>query len=262
MSLGKPFHSMDLLGVRVDRIHLTELLGFLRDAGNSDRPVSVLYLNPHVWNLARNDSDLLAALDGADVVWCDGVGILLAARVLGSRLPERMTVPDFIDDVCHQCVVDSRSLYFLGGEEGVARRTAEILRRRHPGLKVVGSHHGYLGKPEVEAKVLGEIRRLAPDLLLVGMGSPRQEMWIARHLQGLNVKVGWAVGALFDHLTGKVPRAPHWASTHGLEWLHRLMVEPRRLWRRYLLGNARFLAAVIAARMSGVRARTSGGWSH
>jgi len=93
MSSGRPFHSMDLLGVRVDRIHLAELLGFLRDAGNSDRPVSVLYLNPHIWNLARDDSDLLAVLDGADVIWCDGVGILLAAVVVARQSVSRAREP-------------------------------------------------------------------------------------------------------------------------------------------------------------------------
>jgi N-acetylglucosaminyldiphosphoundecaprenol N-acetyl-beta-D-mannosaminyltransferase len=217
--------------------------------------VSIFYLNPHIWNLARDDVDLRAALHAADVVWCDGIGILLAARILGDRLSARMTVPDFIDEVCRQCVLDDRSLYFLGAEEGVAGQAGEILQNRHPGLKVVGSHHGYLGVPEVEARVLEEIRQLAPDLLLVGMGSPQQELWISRNLQGLNVKVGWAVGALFDFITGRIPRAPHWISKCGFEWLHRLMAEPHRLWRRYLIGNARFLAAVIVTRASGIRAR-------
>ena len=255
MISGRPFPSSEILGVRVDRVDWGGLLAFLRDAASSADPVSIYYLNPHIWNLARDDADLRTALDGANVVWCDGIGIRLGARILGQRLPARMTVPDFIDEVCRQCLVDDRSLYFLGAEEGVAGQAGKILQNRHPGLRVVGSHHGYLGVPEVEARVLEEIRRLAPDLLLVGMGSPRQELWINRNLQGLNVKVGWAVGALYDHLSGKVPRAPHWASKYGLEWLHRLMVEPRRLWRRYLLGNTRFLAATLAARMSGVKAR-------
>lgn len=261
MTSGRPFPSIEILGVRVDRIQLASLIVFLRDARTADTPVSVLYLNPHIWNLAKDDPALLAALNEADVVWCDGVGILLAARLLGKRLPARMTVPNFIDEVCRQCVIAAKSLYFLGGEEGVARLAAEVLQRRHPGLKIVGSHHGYIRAPEIEERVVEEIRRLAPDLLLVGMGSPQQELWIARNLHGLNVKVGWAVGALFDHLSGKVPRAPQWASAHGLEWLHRLMVEPRRLWRRYLLGNARFFAAVIVARQSVSRAREPCSWS-
>ncbi len=255
MTTGRPFPSLEILGVRVDRVDLAGLLSFLRDAAGSDASVSVYYLNPHIWNLARDDPALRAALDAADVVWCDGVGILVGARILGERLPTRMTVPDFIDEVCRQCVVDGRRLYFLGSEEGVALRAADILQRRNPGLKVVGSHHGYLRVPEEEARVVEEVRRLAPDLLLVGMGSPRQELWIGKNLQRLNVRVGWAVGALFDHVAGTVPRAPRWASKHGFEWLHRLMVEPRRLWRRYMVGNARFLVAVLAARVAGIRAR-------
>ena len=255
MTTRRPFPSMEILGIRVDQVPLAGLLTFLRDGGHSEGPVSVYYLNPHIWNLAQDDPDLRAALDAADVVWCDGVGILMAARILGKRLLARMTVPDFIDEVCRQCVADDRSLYFLGGEEGVAWRAGDILEQRHPGLKVVGCHHGHLRGPEEEMRVVEEIRQLAPDLLLVGMGSPRQELWIARNLDKLNVEVGWAVGALFDHVSGRIARAPRWVSKCAFEWLYRLMVEPRRLWRRYLLGNTRFLAAVIAARLSGVQAR-------
>jgi len=257
MTSDRPFLSTDILGIRVDRVDVGGLLAFLRDAAKSNDPVSVYYLNPHIWNLARDDAEFRAALEAGNVVWCDGIGILLGARILGERLPARMTVPDFIDEVCRQCLADNRSLYFLGGEEGVARQAGEALQHRHPGLRLVGSHNGYLRMPGEEARVLQEIRQLAPDVLLVGMGSPRQELWIARNLRRLNVKVGWAVGALFDHLSGKVPRAPHWVSRSGLEWLYRLVVEPRRLWRRYLLGSPRFLAAILTARMSGVKARKS-----
>ncbi len=255
MTADRRFPSLEILGVRVDRIALTDLLTFFREAACSRGPVSVCYLNPHAWTLARDNPDLKAALDAADVVMCDGIGILLAARILGERLPARMTSADFIDDVCRQCVADNRSLYFLGGEEGVARQAGEALRRRHPGLNLVGTHHGFLAEPEEERKVKAEIRRLAPDLLIVGMGSPQQEVWVARNLRDLNVRVAWVVGALFDFLAGKVPRAPKWVTKCGLEWLHRFWVEPRRLWRRYLLGNARFVAAVIAARISGTGMR-------
>ncbi len=255
MTTDRRFPSVEILGIRVDRITLTDLLTFFREAAGSGGPVSVCYLNPHAWTLALDSPDLKAALNAADVVMCDGIGILLAARLLGERLPARMTSADFIDEVCRQCVADKRSLYFLGGKEGVARQAGEALRRRHPGLSLVGAHHGYLADSEEETKLKEEIRRLAPDLLIVGMGSPQQELWVARNLRDLNVRIAWVVGALFDFLAGKVPRAPKWVSRCGLEWLHRLWVEPRRLWRRYLFENARFVVAVIAARISGTGMR-------
>ncbi len=251
MTRLRPFPSTEILGVRVDRVDLSGLLAYLQETAKGDGRVSVFYLNPHVWNLARAAPDFKAALDAADVVWCDGIGILLASWLLGDRLPARMTVPDFLDDVCRQCVKNGRTLYFLGGEEGLAQKARGTICRRHPGLQVVGAHHGFLATREEERRLIEEIRRLAPDLLLVGMGSPQQELWIMRNLAVLNVRIGWAVGALFDILGGKVPRAPAWAGRCGLEWLHRLLVEPRRLWQRYLIGNARFLIAVVAARLFG-----------
>ena len=196
--------SHEILGIRVDEIDLRELIAFIRNSARSEGSVSIFYLNPHIWNMARSSSDLRVALGGADVVWCDGIGILMAARILGKPVPGRMTAPDFIDEVCRQCAADHRTVYFLGARPGVAQRAASLLKMRTPELRIIGCHHGYLDNPEEESNVVNEIRALAPDLLLVGMGSPLQELWLTQNLRTLNIKVGWAVGALFDHLTGKI----------------------------------------------------------
>lgn len=244
-----PFPALDILGVRVDRLDLPDLLVSLCDVPNTEAPRSIFYLNVHTWNLARDNPDFCRALQEADVVYCDGYGIRLGAWILGESLPTRFTAVDFLDDVCRRCMSGGQSIYILAGEEGVAERAAKQLEKSFPQLKVVGFHHGYLGTEEEGARVMGEIRRLEPDLLIVGMGSPQQELWIVRNLDMLNVKVGWAVGALFDFVTGKVPRAPQWLAAYGFEWLYRFMVEPRRLWRRYMVGNVRFLTTVLVARM-------------
>lgn len=249
MTLTEPLHTLDILGVRVDRVDLPDLLVSLCDITYTEAPRSIFYLNVHTWNLARDNPDLCRALKEADVVYCDGYGIRLGAWILGESLPTRITAADFLDEVCRRCMSDRRSIYILAGKEGVAQSAAKQLEKNFPQLKVVGFHHGYLRTEEEEARVMGEIRRLEPDLLIVGMGSPQQELWIARNLHLLNVKAGWAVGALFDFVTGKVPRAPQWLSAHGLEWLYRFIVEPRRLWRRYMVGNIRFLASVLVARV-------------
>jgi N-acetylglucosaminyldiphosphoundecaprenol N-acetyl-beta-D-mannosaminyltransferase len=223
----------------------------LCDVPDTEASRSIFYLNVHTWNLVRDNPDLCRALREADVVYCDGYGIRLGAWILGESLPTRMTAGDFLGDVCRRYVADGRSIYILAGEEGVAESAARQLEKGFPQLKIVGFHHGYLNTEEEAAKVIDEIRRLGPDLLIVGMGSPQQELWIIRNLDTLNVKVGWAVGALFDFVIGKVPRAPQWLAAYGFEWLYRLMMEPRRLWRRYMVGNVRFLAAVLAARVRG-----------
>lgn len=255
MTLRVPFPTLDILGVRVDRLDLPDLFVSLCDVPDTEASRSIFYLNVHTWNLARDNPDFCRALREADVVYCDGYGIRLGAWILGESLPTRMTAGDFLDDVCRRCMSDGRSIYILAGEEGVAASAAKQLGKSFPQLKVVGFHHGYLGTEEEGARVMDEIRRLKPDLLIVGMGSPQQELWVARNLEMLNVKVGWTVGALFDFVAGKVPRAPQWLSAYGFEWLYRFMVEPRRLWRRYMVGNARFLAAVLVARVRGARQR-------
>lgn len=251
MTSRKPFSAAEILGVRVDKVDVSGLLAFIQEALDSHVPRSIFYLNVHTWNLARANPDFLRILADADVVYCDGYGIRLGGWILGESLPARMTAPELVDEVCSRCAADGRNLYILAGEEGVAKSAAEKLENRHPGLKVLGYHNGYLSDSRVDSMVVEDIRRLSPDLLIVGMGSPKQEQWIHRNLQNLNVKIAWAVGAMFDFVVGKTRRAPQWLSNYGFEWLHRFLIEPRRMWRRYLIGNTRFLAAVLAARIRG-----------
>jgi N-acetylglucosaminyldiphosphoundecaprenol N-acetyl-beta-D-mannosaminyltransferase len=159
----------------------------------------------------------------------------------GLSIPQRMTGADWIHDLCRRAVREGMSLYFLGGAPGSSADAARLLRVRYPGLRVAGTRHGYsAGTEAVEA-----INRAEPDILLVGMGTPTQEKWIAEHQDALNVPVIWAVGALFDFVNGRIARGPHWMTEHGLEWLCRLATEPGKLWRRYLIGNPLFLWRIV-----------------
>ena len=135
-----------------------------------------------------------------------------------------------------------------------AARAAEELQAQYPGLKIAGTHHGHYDHdgPEND-QVLAEIDALHPAIVLVGFGTPLQEKWIGRNSSGLDTPVVWAVGALVDFVTGKTPRAPRWMLEHGLEWLYRLWVEPRRLWRRYVLGNPLFIWRVLKQRLGLLR---------
>jgi exopolysaccharide biosynthesis WecB/TagA/CpsF family protein len=164
--------------------------------------------------------------------------------MVGQTVPERMTGADWIEDLCRAARRHDLSLYLLGAKPEVVEGAADALSTRYPGLRIVGASDGY----DVGPDTIAEINRSRPDILLVGMGPPRQEKWIARHRAALNVPVVWAVGGLFDVVSGCVPRGPRWMTQHGLEWLCRLVVEPRRLWRRYVLGNPRFLWRVVMSR--------------
>ncbi len=230
---------------------LRELASWVEHPGS---PRRVMYVNAHVVNQSRELPELAAALKRADLIYCDGYGVRLAARVLRLSVPHRMTGADWIWGLAELCERSGKSLYLLGSEPPIARQAADTLRQAHPKLEVTGAHHGFFGleSPHHE-RVIEDIHARRPDILLVGMGTPKQELWVDRYAERSQVPVVWTVGALFDYVSGRTPRAPRWLADNGLEWMFRLGVEPRRMWRRYLLGNPVFLARVMAAARRGRR---------
>lgn len=207
----------------------------------------VMYVNAHVLNQSQEKPALRSALQSADLVYCDGYGVRLAAKALSTEIPHRMTGADWIWDLAALCEAQDTSVYLLGSDPGVAAQAGQRLRRSYPGLRVVGTHHGYfqVGSGHDE-RVIEDINAKRPDIVLVGMGSPKQELWVQRNAHRLDTDVLWTVGALFDYVSGRVPRAPAWLADNGLEWIFRLAIEPNRMWRRYLLGNPVFVSRVMA----------------
>lgn len=210
-------------------------------------PAFVSYLNAWCYDLACRDAEYAKLLRKADAVYADGQAIVWASRVLGAPVPERVNAADFISDFCRAAAERHLSLYLLGSALGTAQGAAARFAEMAPGLQIAGTHSGYFDSDE---EVVADIAAAAPDILLVGMGVPRQEKWVAAHLTQLNAKVVWCVGALFEYYAGQRARAPVWVRKAGLEWAFRLALEPRRLWRRYLLGNAEFVWRVLNARAS------------
>jgi N-acetylglucosaminyldiphosphoundecaprenol N-acetyl-beta-D-mannosaminyltransferase len=238
-----------VLGVEIQPL---DGIGLIREAmrrAQDGSESTILYANVHVLNTAYGDPELRHILNKADLVYCDGAGVALGARLLGYQLPGRMTGADWIEPLCQACAAEGFSLYFLGGKPGVAACAAEKLQARYTGLRVVGTHHGYLDDPAVCAAAIGSVNDAYSHILMVGMGTPTQERWIAAHHHQLDVPVVWAVGALFDFVIGVQPRGPRWMLDHGLEWLCRLWSDPRRLWRRYVVGNPLFVLRVLRQRI-------------
>jgi len=223
---------------------LERIIGWVGTGAPTKR---VMYVNAHVLNQSREDPALRMALEAADLVYCDGYGVRLAAKALSTEIPHRMTGADWIWDLAALCEKRDTSVYLLGCEPGVARQASLRLRRSYPGLRVVGAHHGYfeIGSGHDE-RVIEDVNRCRPDILLVGMGTPKQEIWTQRTVDRLDCSVLWTVGALFDFVSGRVPRAPASLADNGLEWIFRLAIEPGRMWRRYLVGNPVFLSRVVA----------------
>jgi len=193
---------------------------------------------------AHRDEELAAIMRAADLVTPDGAGVVWMAKVLGLPIEHRVSGIDLIEKICARAAERGWSLYLLGGEPGVANEGAKRLNLRYPGLQIVGCMHGYFS-PEEEPEVVADIAQRQPDLLFVGLGIPRQEKWIARHLRELGVPVSIGVGGAFDVLSGRLKRAPKWVQSAGLEWLYRTLRQPQRLPR--LLALPRLFGLTLKA---------------
>ncbi|HNS52115.1 MAG TPA: WecB/TagA/CpsF family glycosyltransferase [Anaerolineae bacterium] len=239
--------SLDILGVRVDATTYGGLLALVDAFVASRQPHQVVTLNPEMLVAAHGDAVLRAQLNAADLNVADGIGILLAARLLGRRLPGRITGSDGILLLAAHCAERGYRPYLLGAAPGIAEAAARRLVALNPGLVVAGTHSGS-PRPEEEPAIVQRIRAAAPDLLFVAYGVPAEEAWIARNRRRLGVPVMMGVGGSLDFLAGVVRRAPIWVRRVGLEWLHRLAREPWR-WRRQL-ALPRFVWLVLRQRLA------------
>ena len=207
-------------------------------AGDLPVPRVMVSSNGFVIALYHRSAEFRDAMNAVDLIDADGMPLVLFTRLFWKQpLPERLATTDFIYDAADRAVRDGTKFYFLGGRPGIAEAAAETLRADYPGIQIVGTHHGYFSLQEEDA-ICAEIRASRADVLWVGMGTPRQESFAIRRRAQL-VGLAWirTCGGLFDHIGAHVPRAPMWMQNTGLEWLHRTMIEPRRLAPRYLSTN-------------------------
>lgn len=211
----------------------------------------VAFANAHTLNMTVADPSVRTILDRS-IVFNDGIGVDIASRVLfGQAFPENMNGTDFVPHYLRGTRKRFR-IFLVGARPGVAERAAAKLAKAAPGHDIVGWAHGYV-PPEQTGDLLAQIRAARADVLLVAMGNPEQERWLSAHLKDSGCRLGFGVGALFDFLAGTVPRAPAWMRSARIEWAFRMMQEPRRLSRRYLLEMPVFLARVARQWLAGAR---------
>jgi N-acetylglucosaminyldiphosphoundecaprenol N-acetyl-beta-D-mannosaminyltransferase len=241
-----------ILGVKVHIVTMEQVIAVIEHSVLTDARVIIANVNVHALNLAFDLPWFRDFLNHSKLVFCDGFGIKWAACLLGQHIPHRFTPPDWIATLAETAASHGFTLFFLGGHPGVAEQAACKLRQQVPDLRVAGTHDGYFDKTRggsENEKVIEKINAVRPDILVVGFGMPLQERWLIENWERIEVKVALPVGALFDYVSGRIRRAPKWATDHSLEWLGRLMIEPRRLWKRYLIGNPLFLYRVIKQRL-------------
>ena len=245
-----------ILGVKVHPITVAELHEYIGNIIKNDQKASILNVNVHCLNLAYKDTALKQTLNKSDLVFCDGAGVILGAKILGYQIPERITYADWMWDLAKFCAENKFSLFFLGAKPGTAEKAAKQLLKRFPDLQITGVQHGYFEKSSGSAEneaVIEKINTAQPNILVLGFGMPMQEHWLMENAGRIQTNIFLTGGAVFDYVSGSLQRAPGWMTTHGLEWLGRLLIEPGRLWKRYLLGNPVFLWRVFLQRLGLLR---------
>ncbi len=214
-----------------------------REQGHTRPPLQIMGPNAFLVTLAQKNRDFATALNRATLCLADGMSVVWGARLLGERLPERVPGGEFMEKACALCAEAGLSVYFLGGLPGAADGAALNLQQRYPGLKIAGTDcppPGFEQDELLNDEVRLRIIAAAPDLLCVALGAPKQEIWMLDECPSLPIGAALSVGAALDTQAGLRKRAPRWTHNIGAEWLYRLAMEPRRLWKRYLLGNLGF----------------------
>lgn len=242
---------IQLFGVNLSNVTLDELIQIILTACKEETNAIVANVNVYALNLAYEIPWFRSFLNNCQIIFCDGFGVAWAAQILYKVKLVRLTPPDWLPKLANECVKNQYSMFLLGARPGIAKRASEFLSENAPNLVIAGFHHGYFEKAQGSREnenVIEKINQEKPNILLVGFGMPLQEQWIMENIKRLDVGVTLPVGAAFDYLAGSVKRAPSWMTDHGLEWLGRLIIEPRRLWKRYIVGIPVFLWRVILQR--------------
>lgn len=199
-------------------------------------------VNTHSFMWHHGHPEMRDILRRADLVTPDGMPLVLLSKMLGNPLPERVTGVDLVQMIAEHAAANRKKLYFLGGAADAAQQAADILCSRFPGLCIAGINTPWIkidDSPEsktLDAEICAEINAVAPDILLIGFGNPKQEQWLTRNKSNLKVPVAIGIGGTFNFISGKIKRAPNWVQKSGMEWIYRIIQEPARLWKRYGLG--------------------------
>jgi N-acetylglucosaminyldiphosphoundecaprenol N-acetyl-beta-D-mannosaminyltransferase len=250
--------TFSFMGLRFLDKPIRDVASDLLDAAKANLKQHVFFVNAHCVNVAARDADYAGILKGAPYLFADGIGMAIAARLWGLHLRNNVNGSDLFPVLCEQAAAADVPLAFLGASPGIAAQCASNMVDRYPGLRVIWVEHGYLSSAE-EARGIEVMNALRPGVLFVAKGVPAQETWIRDNADFIDVPVILGVGALFDFYSGAIRRAPPFMRKLHLEWLYRLLQEPGRLFRRYVIGNPEFIFRAIKQRVSGGNGRISSG---
>jgi len=236
--------TITILDIPIVRATEAEAMAEIRYLAEQSEPTMVIYVNAHTLELTTRDPEYRKIVQNAAIVMNDGIGVSMAAKIVGKEtFPANLNGTDLTPLILKLAAERGWRVFLLGAAPGVAEKAAAKFLATTPGLEIAGTHSGYFKGGELDS-VIEQIRELQTDVLIVGMGNPVQEQWLARHQAQTGARLGVGVGAFLDFSAGVFPRAPLWMQQMKIEWLYRMSREPRRLWKRYLVEAPVFLAHV------------------
>lgn len=225
-------------GVTIDNLSLQESVAYIEKMLKGQKNHYIITPNAAHIVLFQRDEGFRKAYAKASLVLPDGMSLIWASRFIKPCLKERITGTDLLFSLCGVSIREKYTIFLLGAENKVIEKAKNALLRKFPGLHIAGIHNGYFND---DKEIIDKVNELQPDILFIGMGFSKQEKWISRNINQLNVKVAVTIGGVFDVIAGKFRPAPRLIQNYGLEWLWRLLQDPRRLWKRYFIGNTIFI---------------------
>lgn len=237
---------VSFLGVNIDPLTLSQTVNLVRTYIIDKIPLHLIGVNADKINICHKDVEMLRLVNSCGLINADGASVVLGSKIMGLSIPERVAGIDLMQSLIAMCAQENYSVYFLGAKQDVVTKTVKEFQKRFPTLRIAGSHDGYFEKKEWSG-IASLLIKEKPDIVFIGITSPTKE-YLAEFLQGQGVdSVLMGVGGSFDVFSGKIKRAPLWMQKSNLEWLFRVMMEPKRLFKRYLFGNVTFGFKVFKA---------------
>ncbi len=240
---------INILGIPVDCVTISTALNYVEEIIlKTNKPSSILAINPEKIIKAKTEPLLYYSIKHAQLLIPDGIGVVWAARLLGLGKMKRVPGAELMPAICERAAQKGYKLFLFGGKAEVNTRAVTVLRKQYPGIKIVGHHHGYVSKPEMP-KLIEKINTSKAEVLFIALGSPTQELWMEEYFPKLkNIKVCQGVGGTFDVIAGTVRRAPLIFRKLSLEWLYRLISQPRRFFRQVAL--PKFVYQILLCRLT------------
>lgn len=237
--------SINIFDVQIANITMKKSLELIEEAITKNEQRKMYFVNADCLNKVYKDPDYKKVLNAAKYIFGDGIGVKIGSKIIKNPIIDNVNGTDMLPLLCEQCEKNNSSIFLLGAKPGVPEDMKKNLENKFKKLKIASFHHGFFDKENESNNIVELINTSKADILLVAFGTPFQETWIHDYASRLNCSVLIGVGGLFDFFSGNMPRAPKWMRTLCIEWVYRLMQEPGRMWKRYILGNPLFIYRVI-----------------